>query len=82
MSLNAMGGGGLPREIDPKFIKADPDGAALLLPMGITSENVVSKYGISRAEQVRPSHRPVVLWVALWSLSCAACLWCRAFVIS
>ncbi|CAN0075747.1 unnamed protein product, partial [Ectocarpus sp. 4 AP-2014] len=40
MSLNAMGGGGgLPPEIDPKFIKADRDGAAVLLPMGITSEN-------------------------------------------
>lgn len=53
MSLNAMGGGGrLPAEIDPKFIKADRDGAAVLLPMGITSENVAAKYGISRAEQV------------------------------
>ncbi|CAN0363623.1 unnamed protein product, partial [Ectocarpus sp. 8 AP-2014] len=52
MSLNAMGGGGgLPPEIDPKFIKADRDGAAVLLPMGITSENVAAKYGITRAEQ-------------------------------
>ncbi|CAM9393169.1 unnamed protein product [Ectocarpus sp. 6 AP-2014] len=55
MSLNAMGGsGGLPPEIDPKFIKADRDGAAVLLPMGITSENVAAKYGITRAEQVCP----------------------------
>ncbi|CAN0114621.1 unnamed protein product [Scytosiphon promiscuus] len=39
-------------ECDPKFIKADPDGAAVLIPMGITSENVASKFGINRAEQV------------------------------
>ena len=54
MSLNAMGGGagGLPPGIDPKFIQADRDGAAVLIPMGITSENVAAKFGISRAEQV------------------------------
>eukprot|EP00903_Cladosiphon_okamuranus_P010416 g9852.t1 len=53
MSLNAMGGGagGLPPGIDPKFIQADRDGAAVLLPMGITSENVAAKFGIGRAEQ-------------------------------
>lgn len=56
MSLNAMGGGGggLPPGIDPKFIQADRDGAAVLLPMGITSENVAAKFGITRDEQVRP----------------------------
>lgn len=61
MSLNAMGGGGggMPPGIDPKFIKADPDGAAVLIPMGITSENVASKFGINRAEQV-----------CIWLISC------------
>lgn len=54
MSLNSMGGGagGLPPGIDPKFIQADRDGAAVLIPMGVTSENVAAKFGISRAQQV------------------------------
>lgn len=60
MSLNAMGGGagGLPPGIDPKFIQADRDGAAVLIPMGITSENVAAKFGIGRAEQVGSPVRP------------------------
>lgn len=62
MTLNAMGGsaGGLPPGIDPKFIKADRDGAAVLIPMGMTSENVAAKFGISRAEQV--GTLAAVLW--------------------
>lgn len=51
MSLNAMGGSELPAGIDPKFVASDREGAAVLLPMGITSENVAARYGISRAEQ-------------------------------
>ncbi|CBJ49265.1 3-ketoacyl-CoA thiolase [Ectocarpus siliculosus] len=55
MSLNAMGGGGgLPPEKNPKFIKGERKGAGVLLPMGITSENVAAKYGITRAEQAPP----------------------------
>jgi len=59
MSLNSMGGGGggLPPGIDPKFVQADRDGAAVLIPMGITSENVAAKFGISRAEQVSNKER-------------------------
>lgn len=51
MSLNAMGGSVLPAGIDPKFVAADRDGAAMLIPMGITSENVAARFGVGRAEQ-------------------------------
>lgn len=54
MSLNAMGpigGDGVPPGIDPKFVSADRDGAAILIPMGITSENVAAQFGVSRETQ-------------------------------
>lgn len=74
MSLNAMGGGGggggMPPGIDPKFIKADPDGAAVLIPMGITSENVASKFGIDRAQQVQY----YMYFVSLLMLFCVRCV--------
>ena len=51
MSLNSMGGAGVPAGIDPDFIAGDRDGAAVLLPMGITSENVAAQFGVSRDQQ-------------------------------
>lgn len=50
MSLTSMGGA-MPAGIDPKFIASDREGAAVLIPMGITSENVAGKFGVSREEQ-------------------------------
>ncbi|CAN0021883.1 unnamed protein product [Ascophyllum nodosum] len=51
MTHNAMGSGGLPSGIDPKFVAADRKGAAVLMPMGITSENVAARFGVGREEQ-------------------------------
>ena len=51
MSLNSMGGAGVPPGIDPDFVKNDREGAAVLLPMGITSENVAEQFGVGRVEQ-------------------------------
>ncbi|CAN0557735.1 unnamed protein product [Laminaria digitata] len=53
MSLNSMGGTGVPPGIDPEFITGDREGAAVLMPMGITSENVAAQFGVSRGEQDR-----------------------------
>ncbi|CAM9619298.1 unnamed protein product, partial [Choristocarpus tenellus] len=49
MSLNDMKGP-LPA-VDMPFIKRDRDAADVLIPMGLTSENVAMKFGIGRDEQ-------------------------------
>lgn len=52
MSLMSMNGdGGPPPGIDLDFIREDRDAAAVLIPMGITSENVAAKFGVRREEQ-------------------------------
>lgn len=51
MSMNSMGGSGPPPGIDLKFVSEDRDAAAVLIPMGITSENVAAKFGVSREHQ-------------------------------
>lgn len=51
MSLNAFGGGGPPAGIDLEFVKGDKDAANVLIPMGITSENVATHFAVGRVEQ-------------------------------
>lgn len=51
MTLNAMGGAGPPAGVDLQFVSQDRDAAAVLTPMGVTSENVAARFGVGRAEQ-------------------------------
>ncbi|CAN0404583.1 unnamed protein product, partial [Discosporangium mesarthrocarpum] len=50
MSLNSMKNAA-PPAVDMSFVKGDRDAAEVLLPMGVTSENVSERFGVGRAEQ-------------------------------
>ena len=46
--------------VDTKSVKAEPNAAACMIPMGVTSDNIANRYQISRTEQDRyalKSHR-------------------------